>query len=333
MNSWLPPSASRRGRQSAWASPQAVLETVVLTLAVPGVGWLVDRTDPLMLHRSFSWLVVVPILVGMRHGLILGCASAIGLDAAVVFAWRAHAFGVDRLPSETVVCLLALSMVAGQYCNVWTREIRKFEARSETLQKRLVALTRAHAVLELSHDRLRDERPEDYNLLGALQALRDGSEVDRRSPALEERLMDLLVRFCALDVASLHAVDARGRFEVDPIAVIGRPQGADPNDPLLQHALATRKLVHVAEISQASADESNLLAAVPLIEAAGLLRAVLCVQSMPFMAFHRRNLEALVALGGHWADLTAAPALPNGIDRERLDLRRTSALAENDLER
>jgi polysaccharide biosynthesis protein PelD len=321
----------RRVRRYGSSSPKALLESAALTLALPCIGWLIDRSDPLMLHRPFSWLLIAPLLIGIRHGLALGCASAIALDGLLVFAWRAHALGVESLPGETVVGLLALSMVAGQYSNVWTRAIGTLEARAETLQLRLTALTRAHVALEVSHDRLRDERPEDVSLRDALQALRDAASQERGSDTLEQRMMALLVRYCGLEVASLHRAGAGGRFTPEPIAVIGRPAPIDPNDPLLQRALETRLLVHVAELSQTHAAGSTLLAAVPIGEASGTLRAVLCVQSMPFMAFHRKNLQIISALGCHWADLTAAPGHGARAERETFDAHRSSPPRESDV--
>jgi len=332
MNRDSPPAEPRRVRRPGSSSPKALLETAALTLALPCVGWLLDRTDPLMLHRPFSWLIAAPLLIGIRHGLAPGCASAIALDAMLVFAWRAHALGVESLPGETVVGLLALSMVAGQYANVWKRDLGTLEARAESLQQRLTALTRAHLALELSHDRLRDERPEDVSLRDTLQALREAAaNPSRESGGLEEQMMALLVRYCGLEVATLHRLGAGGRFEADPIAVIGRAAPVDPSDPLLQHALDTRLLVHVAELSQTRAAGSTLLAAVPISEASGALRAVLCVQSMPFMAFHRRNLQMISALACHWADLTAAPSKSPRSDRASFDGRRASAQPEGDV--
>lgn len=329
-----PASPEVRRRRSRSSSPKALLESAALTLAVPCIGWLVDHSDPLMLHRPFSWLLVAPLLIGIRHGLALGCASAIALDGVLVFAWRAHAFGVDSLPGETVVGLIALSMVAGQYANVWTRDLGTLEARAETLQFRLTSLTRAHVALELSHDRLRDERPEDVSLRDALQVLRDAAtDAGPDSSALEQRMMALLVRYCGLEVASLHRAGAGGRFVADPTAVIGRPSAVDPHDPLLQRALETRLLVHVAEVTQSRAAGSTLLAAVPISEASGALRAILCVQSMPFMAFHRKNLQTISALGCHWADLTAAANRSTRTDRDRdaPEAHRTPAPREGDV--
>lgn len=326
------PQAHRRVRRYGTSSPKAVLEAAAITLAVPCIGWLLDRSDPLMLHRPFSWLLVAPLLVGIRHGLALGCASAIALDGVLVFAWRAHALGVESLPGETVIGLLALSMVAGQYSNVWTRDLGTLETRSEALQYRLTALTRAHLALELSHDRLRDERPEDVSLRDALQALREAAtSAERGSNTLEQRMMALLVRYCALEVASLHQASAGGRFTAEPIAVVGRAARVDPDDPLLQRALETRLLVHVAELSQTRPAGSTLLAAVPISEASGALRAILCVQSMPFMAFHRKNLQMISALGCHWADLTSATGQRARTGREPVDAHRAGVPHEGDV--
>jgi hypothetical protein len=52
-------------------------------------------------------------------------------------------------------------------------------------------------------------------------------------------------------------------------------------------------------------ESSRLLAVVPFVDTADVLRGVLCIESMPFIAFERRNLEAMVVLAGHVADILA----------------------------
>jgi hypothetical protein len=49
-----------------------------------------------------------------------------------------------------------------------------------------------------------------------------------------------------------------------------------------------------------------LLAAVPLVDPTGNVQSVVCVESLPFMALHQRNLEAIATLADHIADLVWA---------------------------
>src|SRR4051812_46507073 len=65
----------------------AVVESVFITLAIPAIGYATDAHDPFFLGHRFSWLVFVPILIGLRHGSVLGLGSAALLDAVLLVAW------------------------------------------------------------------------------------------------------------------------------------------------------------------------------------------------------------------------------------------------------
>src|SRR5207237_535221 len=71
-------------------SPRAIVETIVITAAIPALGWAVDRNDPFFVKHHFAWLCFAPLLVSLRHGFTLGFASAAVLDLAMIVAWRAR---------------------------------------------------------------------------------------------------------------------------------------------------------------------------------------------------------------------------------------------------
>lgn len=318
-------------------SPIAALETVLITAAALGIGWLLDRHDPFFLRHPFSWLVLVPLLVGLRHGFALGCASALALDAALVFSWRARAFGVERLPGETFVGLLAIAMLTGQLSDVWRREVRRLDVALDALRTQSSELSRSHLLLELSHDRLAQESVGTSTLRDALVAIDRVAEQSGGAPwpVLGASMMDVFAQYCQVEVASLHVVDARGKVEAAPVAVLGRPEAIDPSDPMIARALESVELTYLPTATSATdvARASKLLAAVPLVDTGGKLHAVLAAHAIPFMAFHRDNLEALASLAGHFADVVAAGGADRGRERTRREeLEQRVARALRDLE-
>src|SRR5438132_2840955 len=53
-------------------SPRAIVETLVITTAIPALGWAVDANDPFFVKHHFAWLCFAPLLVSLRHGFTLG---------------------------------------------------------------------------------------------------------------------------------------------------------------------------------------------------------------------------------------------------------------------
>src|SRR4029079_10121503 len=88
--------------------------------------------------------------------------------------------------------------------------------------------------------------------------------------------------------------------------------------------LSSGQLTYVPTASRPDRDreltKSPLLAAVPFVDTGGRGNAVLCVQAMPFISFEKRNLEAMVTLAGHFADVVAYGGRPSDVDRGRREI-------------
>jgi hypothetical protein len=286
---------------------RAIVESIVLTVAFPAVGYAFDRGDPFLLKHAFPWIVFAPLLVGLRHGFAPGCTSALLLAGALVLSWRAHALGVVAFPAESAVGLVALAMLTGQFSDVWRRETRRLATTAEQLRRRGAALAQSHFLLDLSHERLRQDSAGVPDLQDALAGVRRAAAAaDGSWASIADAMMSIFAAYAMLEVGVVVRLDARGHA-AGTIAAIGAVQRVDPDDALLVAAVRSRDLVY--QPSKGSASEagpwSRLLAAIPFVDTQGGVSAVLCVQSMPFAAFHKKNLEALFVLAGHFADLIA----------------------------
>lgn len=287
---------------------RAYIETVVITVLFPLIGLVIDRTDPFFFGHSFSWLAVAPLLVGARHGFALGFATAMTTDVAITLFWRsalqpAHV----PYPGELVIGIVVVAMITGQFSDVFRRDTQRLRRGLSTARRRLDALSRAHFLLELSHDRIvQQQAPGAPNLRDAIAASKK-LIADRGSRALADiapGVMEIFNAYFSIEVASLHAV-RDGRVDGEPLATLGKPRGLAVKDAQLVDAVANGALTYLpaALARGASPTSTSLLAVVPFIDTSGILHAVLAVESMPFVAFERRNLEAMVVLGGHIADL------------------------------
>jgi polysaccharide biosynthesis protein PelD len=305
-------------------SPRAIAETVAITAGLPALGFLLDRSDPFLLQHGFSWLILAPVLVALRHGLTLGLSSAVALDLALVIGWRTHVLGFEGFPGGPFVGLIAVAMLVGQFSDVWKREIVRLDAGFGVLRKQNNELSRSHFLLELSHDRLDEQVGRTSgSLREAIAAVREiaGKEASPSYATLGDAMMEVLGAYCMLEVGQLHVVDdgALGKA----VASLGRPRTTSAQDPLVVEALRSGRLTYVPAAScSRRGDEmgdSPLLAAVPFVDTAGRTSALLCVHAMPFISFEKRNLEAMATLAGHFADLATKDAGTADAHRGRLD--------------
>jgi polysaccharide biosynthesis protein PelD len=286
------------------------LETLIITVAFPAIGYAVDRQDPFFLRHPFSWLAVAPLLIALRHGFAFGFASAMAIDLAITVSWRLRLQHGESLPfpGEVEVGVVALAMIAGQFSDVFRRDTNRYRRGLQTARRRLDALSRAHFLLELSHDRIAQQQaPAAPNLRDAIAAVRKlmgdggpGKSLAQAAPAL----LELYAGYFSIEVASLHQVEG-GSLVDPPLATIGKPRTIRKTDLLVADAIASRTLTYMpaAMGRGASHHASRVLAAVPFVDTGDSLRGVLTVESMPFIAFDKRNLEAMVVLAGHVADL------------------------------
>lgn len=297
----------RREPAPAW---QAWVETAALAAALVAVGALLDRRDPFLLRRGFSWLALAPLLAGLRYGSIaaLGCGAIQAL--ALAAAWRWGGMSAPGSVPEMALGWLVVGLVAGKFRDAWLRRGRQLEAFGDHLRLRLEGLGRAYHALKASHDRLQLGSP------GRPASLRDGLEAFRRElveridaeplGAVGGHVLALFSAHAFVRAATLHAVDRDGR-PGPAIASLGAGGGAG-DDPLVRHAARLKEVVSVRD----GGEESQVLAAVPLVDVEGQVHAVVAIRDMPFVALHGEALELLALLGGHVGDAIGgalAPAL------------------------
>ena len=276
-------------------------ESVVITALLPAIGYAIDRNDPFFLHYRFPWLLFAPLLVALRHGFTLGFSSAFALGIALIFGWRTKL--VLGFPGEPIVGLVALAMIAGQFTELWKREVQRLEGGLTSVRKEADRLARSHLLLEASHDRLDEElQRKGSSLRDAMEA---SSSIPQGSTSLAAHgttVMDVLAAHCGLEIGELFTVE-KGAALGERCAVLGQPERTRREDPLLHHAVRSGRLAYIPVAPSSCAESaSSLLAALPFVDAAGTVRAVLCVQAMSFTSFDKRNLATMVTIAAAFAE-------------------------------
>jgi hypothetical protein len=316
-----PPAAERT--KPAARSWSAIAESIAIGLLLPAIGWLVNRRDPFLEARPFSWFVLPPLLAGLRHGFAAGCASAATLGASLIVGWRLHVFGGAAFPGEALIGMLTAAMVTGHVSDVWLRETVRTRSAFDHASRRANEFARAHFLLQLSHERLQEQSPGVANLRDALDRIASLSPPGPLAwPTVAPQLLALAARFGSVETATLVQVENNAELGAE-LGALGHPGPVSADDPMVRDALRLRHIACVGETSDDAAivvrpaEGSPWLAVIPVLDAGGALHAVLCVQALPFFAFTRKNLEALALLVGHFADRVAARGEPLDPARER----------------
>jgi hypothetical protein len=283
----------------AW---QCWLETIGLSAAFIMAGALLDRRDPFLLQRGFSWLSLAPLLAGLQFGATRGLASASAQALAVAAAWKTGVVQVPGSIVEIVLGWLIVGLLAGEFADAWKRRAGQLEGFGEHVRRRLESLGRAYLALKISHDRLqRVARAGEPTLRDALSAFRRDLP-EPGAVTLESvggRILGLFADHGCVRAATLHPVDRKGR-PGPAVATLGAAAEAE-TDPLVSKAARSGVTLSVRN----AGDCGSVLVAVPLIDPACRAYAVVAVQDLPFTALHAETLELLAVLGGRLGDMLA----------------------------
>lgn len=287
-----------------------VLETLLLTLAVPALGWAINPGDPFFLQEPFAWLIAGPLLVGLRYGFAFALSSALLLALLALSAGN-MGIGEMTISLHYIVGLILLAMVTGEFTDVWHRRLRQMAVINHQQSTRLNEFVRNYHLLRTSHDQLAERiAANPYNLRDALLHLNQ-----RFNPAVSEPSMlafsgDELLNFLAwhtkIQQAALYSVDETGRIMTPAIANIGGEPGFDiANHPMVRECLKKQCMISLKEalIEEMELGGSDILAAVPLIDVNERIWAVAVVTDVPFIMFHHNMLDLLAILGANLGDL------------------------------
>lgn len=304
----------RRLLAPAVARPFAIVETVVLVLVVLAVARWLHPEDALLLHAGFPWLWLVPLLVALRYGSLLGLLSG----AFMLGAWALFYPHGGPFPALYFAGGLIQTILAGHFGDTWGSRAGRASSLNDYLNDRLVALTNSHYLMRLSHERL------EKDLLSRPTTLRDSiTELRRLSVATDTALavpaagkesdpsgsdpldgagglLEFVAQACQIEVAALYPVH-RGKLGTQAIAQIGDAFELAVHDQLVTHALTTLSVAHLKN-EDTVLPVSQYLVCAPLVSANGELRALLVVKRMPFLSLNFDNLQLLLVLLGYYAD-------------------------------
>ncbi len=290
-----------------------VMETLIAMLIALTIGRIFVPSDPLYLGAGFPYAWVLPIIIALRYGTLLGVFSCMLMAAGwfvfydITFLSSAVSSPEHHLfPRPFFLGGLLLIFVVGQFGDIWAGRMARAHAVNAYLSDRLSTLTKNHFLLKVSHERLEsDLLTKPTTLRGALLELRqvttrfiDGS--DNLLPGAAE-LLQFVAHACQLETAALYAL-RDGRIEKKPVAEVGIPFELAQDDSLITTCLDKKVLTHLQTSSIRSLRPSDYVVCVPLLSGTDDLIGILIVKHMPFLSLTHENLQLLLVLAGYYAD-------------------------------
>ncbi|WP_296223566.1 PelD GGDEF domain-containing protein [Ralstonia sp. UBA689] len=300
----------------AVSSPSAVLETLGAMVVAIGVVWLFVPDNPLLLGYGFPWIWLVPLILALRYGTLLGAMAAL----VVLGAWwtfYGQTAEAGDFPRMYFLGGLMLVLVGGQFGDIWGARLSRARTVNGYLNDRLAALTKNHFLLRLSHERLendllakpttlRDTLTQLRNI--ALAAREHGGGANQPDVAQLPGAVQFLqwtAQACQLEVAAMVRV-THNQVDTEPVARVGVPFEIVADDPLIRHCIDTHTLAHpqAPELRNVNSPEdgSRYVACAPVLSGADELIGIVVVQQMPFLSLSYENLQFLLVLLGYYAD-------------------------------
>jgi len=290
----------------------AWLETFVFTSLIPLFGYLIQSDDPLFLNNTFPWLIFASLMPAMRYGFGHGFASAILLISMITFFWKFEILEIESYPSGLILGLLMITMLVGEFTDMWLRQLGKQDVVNKAQRRRLDEFTRNHQLLKVSHDRLENKLGSSTNSLReALVTLKiKAKHIEGETNVLKKVSFDILAiiaDYAFVQSANVFQLDNGKLIKVKPLATLGKFAIMDSYNPIIRKTIETGQLVSVnkaiSELEANPLNDINLLAAVPISDIEGYMWGIVVIQEMPFVAFHHENLQLIAVLCGHIGDL------------------------------
>ena len=290
----------------------AWIETILITIIVPLFGYWLHNDDPFFLNHSFPWLLFAPLLPAMRYGFSYGFTSTIILISLITITWRFEILPIDHFPTGYILGSLMLTMLVGEFTDMWLKKLGKQEVINKAQRKRLDEFTRNYQLLKVSHDRLENRLASSTNSLReALVTLKiKATEIEGQKNALKTVSVDILTMladYAYVQSANIYQIKSGKLINTMPLATLGMFSLIDSFNPIIRKTIETDQLVSVNnEVYEEDNDpmnKTNLLAAAPISDVEGHIWGIVAIHEMPFVAFHQENLQLIAVLCGHIGDL------------------------------
>lgn len=295
------------------------LETMILSVAGPLANLALQAPAPFFLTGAFPWYILIPLLIGLRHGLACSIASSMLLGLGASVSWQQGALGVSQFPGAYIAGLMSVSLVSSEFRSYWRRSLDRLASSEAYHRDRLEQFAKTYHVLKRSHESLeRQICAGTRSMRGALSDLQKqllAWEPDAARPfrGAGGSILKLFADYGMLQMAALWEVSGNNALHSEPVASLGVTGPVRRDDPLLLAALSSRRAVALSPDHEPQG--GGIMAAVPIVDISGTIHGMVTVDELPFIALQAANLKLLSVFGGYigdclmrWSSAAARPS-------------------------
>lgn len=281
---------------------KAWLETAVLVLALPLLMMGLNNQDPFLLQTGFPWIVLPLLLVAFRYGTLVAMGGLVLLFVGVVTHWQMQDISPTASHWQSLGGISIMTLLAAELFAKWQRRFHQEQNNRQDLQTDMQQVERELQVLQVSHIQLEKELLDaGQSLKKSLGLVEEGLPQDlpasRQREWLADRMMSILSSYDWLEVAAFFVMDKAGQLKSRPLVQTGGLVDLPSDDLLLQEVLRVRKPVSLpANAYFEGKHDTDLVAAIPVLDRTGKVRLVLAVQHVQFAAYKQQNFNLLAAL-------------------------------------
>ena len=267
-----------------------LFEIVVFSLIFLSIGFLYNRTDPLLISSKINFLLILILTITLFYGLY------VGLIFIVIFTTVMYIY-YKPFPFQSFAENLITTLICGEFHFYYRRTIRKLNEERNYLLSKFNQLRNSFYLLKLSHDQLEKSfllKP--VSLRSILLDIRDMSIWD------EEEAIAKLSNL----IAKNFGVKSGGFFLIDgdkyiPKAFIGDPFEINRFNVMLNKALEDKDSVFLSEEFE-NIKNYEYIAVIPALNCEDTIVAVFIIKDIQFLSYNRENMLTISIIMSIYAD-------------------------------
>ena len=212
---------------------------------------------------------------------------------------------------------LLLVILTGGIAERWNKQTQEQAQQLKDCHQSTNQSEQALQLLHISYSQLEEEMvTTTQSLAGSLRLLETTLEQPRsrkeRLLLAVEKMRSILQQYDWLETAAFYHVNMKGELNPVSLGRIGIILNNLHKDPLIAKVIKSKQSIRLNRKSATSSEFANsqLQAAIPMIDHNGHLWGVLAVQRMTSSAFIQQNLNLLALLCGYVANLLSSAQHP-----------------------
>ncbi|MCK5830733.1 MAG: hypothetical protein KAH20_10575 [Methylococcales bacterium] len=293
----------------------AIAETVGITGLSMILGYWFLPTTPFFATQGFSWLIIGPLLIGLRYGLLFALFSVLLIIEILFLARGSQLPWADGSLPTIGFALIAIAFIAGEFRNYWERKLKRLRASVQYLDERHNEACSAFNIMKVSHERLEESIVSQVslrdNVLNVRKLIMDSNLHNGSLTDAGSIILRILSEYGDIQSATLYKIEKNHHIVSDAIASIGDSITLNLMDPLLTEAIKMKKTVSLQDHSNDKKHYNGLLLlAVPLTDVFGNLLGIIAVNKMPFRSYTPEKIKLISILSVYIGDFFAQSISP-----------------------